>query len=116
MFYDIVAEYLIDVKQYTRADYQAAHAKTLLVGPISDTMKTYLKETLQPSLELQCQEAKEEFSRNLDLYRENYRQDHNYPIYLQSLRAKEKFQRTSSHLQQALETLEWIVKEKTKAE
>ena len=48
---DVIAEYLIDTKLYTRSDYQPEKARDLLshAALLSSSIETYLLETIRPN-------------------------------------------------------------------
>ena len=112
---DVIAEYLIDTKLYTRSDYQAEKARDLLSNAalLSSSMETYLLETIRPELIQSKIDAKTLFQQSIDEYKQKYNEDRDYPIYVRSLGAKEKYEKTLSHLSQAEEVVEWLIKTKS---
>ena len=112
---DVIAEYLIDTKMYTRSDYQAEKARDLLshAALLSSSMETYLLETIRPELIQSKMDAKTLFQQSIDEYKQKYNEDRDYPIYVRSLGAKEKYEKTLSHLSQAEEVVEWLIKTKS---
>jgi len=113
---DVVAEYLIDTKLYTRSDYQPEKARDLLMSctsSLSSPMERYLLETIRPELIQSRIDAKSLFQQSIDEYKQKYNEDRDYPIYVRSLGAKEKYEKTLSHLSQAEEVVEWLIKTKS---
>jgi hypothetical protein len=123
---DVVAEYLIDIKLYTRSDYQPEKARDILRGlrssqgdilintsSLSSPMERYLLETIRPELIQSKIDAKSLFQQSIDEYKQKYNEDRDYPIYVRSLGAKEKYEKTLSHLSQAEEVVEWLIKTKS---
>ena len=112
---DVIAEYLIDTKLYTRSDYQPEKARDLLshAALLSSSMETYLLETIRPELIQSKMDAKTLFQQSNDEYKQKYNEDRDYPIYVRSLGAKEKYEKTLSHLSQAEEVVEWLIKTKS---
>ena len=112
---DVIAEYLIDTKLYTRSDYQPEKARDLLshAALLSSSMETYLLETIRPELIQSKMDAKTLFQQSIDEYKQKYNEDRDYPIYVRSLGAKEKYEKTLSHLSQAEEVVEWLIKTKS---
>ena len=113
---DVVAEYLIDTKLYTRSDYQPEKARDLLMSCtslLSSSMEKYLLETIRPELIQSRIDAKSLFQQSIDEYKQKYNEDRDYPIYVRSLGAKEKYEKTLSHLSQAEEVVEWLIKTKS---
>ena len=116
VFIDVVAEYLIDTKLYTRSDYQPEKARDILVSCtslLSSSMERYLLETIRPELIQSRIDAKSLFQQSIDEYKQKYNEDRDYPIYVRSLGAKEKYEKTLSHLSQAEEVVEWLIKTKS---
>ncbi len=116
VFTDVVAEYLIDTKLYTRSDYQPEKARDLLMSCtslLSSPMERYLLETIRPELIQSRIDAKSLFQQSIDEYKQKYNEDRDYPIYVRSLGAKEKYEKTLSHLSQAEEVVEWLIKTKS---
>ena len=112
---DVVAEYLIDTKLYTRSDYQPEKARDILshTSSLSSPMERYLLETIRPELIQSKIDAKSLFQQSIDEYKQKYNEDRDYPIYVRSLGAKEKYEKTLSHLSQAEEVVEWLIKTKS---
>jgi hypothetical protein len=113
---DVVAEYLIDTKLYTRSDYQPEKARDILMNCtslLSSSMERYLLETIRPELIQSRIDAKSLFQQSIDEYKQKYNEDRDYPIYVRSLGAKEKYEKTLSHLSQAEEVVEWLIKTKS---
>ena len=112
---DVIAEYLIDTKLYTRSDYQPEKARDLLshAALLSSSMETYLQETILPELSQSKIDAKSLFQQSIDEYKQKYNEDRDYPIYVRSLGAKEKYEKTLSHLSQEEEVVEWLIKTKS---
>lgn len=115
---DVIAEYLVDTKLYTRSDYQPEKARELLsrTAPLSSIMKEYLESTVFPQLKQGKVDAKTLFHQSIDEYKLNYQKDRNYPIYLRSLGAKEKYEKAVLHLSQAEEVVEWLIKTKSSSD
>ena len=116
VFIDVVAEYLIDTKLYTRSDYQPEKARDILLSCtslLSSPMERYLLETIRPELIQSRIDAKSLFQQSIDEYKQKYNEDRDYPIYVRSLGAKEKYEKTLSHLSQAEEVVEWLIKTKS---
>ena len=115
VFTDVVAEYLIDTKLYTRSDYQPEKARDLLnhTSSLSSPMERYLLEKIRPELVQSKIDAKSLFQQSIDEYKQKYNEDRDYPIYVRSLGAKEKYEKTLSHLSQAEEVVEWLIKTKS---
>ena len=116
VFTDVVAEYLIDTKLYTRSDYQPEKARDILLSYtslLSSSMERYLLETIRPELIQSKIDAKSLFQQSIDEYKQKYNEDRDYPIYVRSLGAKEKYEKTLSHLSQAEEVVEWLIKTKS---
>ena len=113
---DVVGEYLIDIKLYTRSDYQPEKARDILLNhtsSLSSSMERYLLETIRPELIQSKIDAKSLFQQSIDEYKQKYNEDRDYPIYVRSLGAKEKYEKTLSHLSQAEEVVEWLIKTKS---
>ncbi len=112
---DVVAEYLIDTKLYTRSDYQPEKARDILTHTslLSSSMERYLLETIRPELIQSRIDAKSLFQQSIDEYKQKYNEDRDYPIYVRSLGAKEKYKKTLSQLSQAEEVIEWLIKTKS---
>ncbi len=112
---DVIAEYLVDTKLYTRSDYHPEKARDLLsqTAPLSLEMKTYLESTVSPQLVQAKIDAKTLFHQSIDEYKLKYQEDRDYPIYVRSLGAKEKCEKTLLHLSQAEEVVEWLIKTKS---
>jgi hypothetical protein len=113
---DVVAEYLIDTKLYTRSDYQPEKARDILLSCsslLSSSMERYLLETIRPELIQSRIDAKSLFQQSIDEYKQKYNEDRDYPIYVRSLGAKEKYEKTLSQLSQAEEVVEWLIKTKS---
>jgi hypothetical protein len=116
VFADVIAEYLIDTKLYTRSDYQPEKARDILLSCtslLSSSMERYLLETIRPELIQSKINAKSLFQQSIDEYKQKYNEDRDYPIYVRSLGAKEKYEKTLSHLSQAEEVVEWLIKTKS---
>ena len=66
---DVIAEYLIDTKLYTRSDYQPEKARDILLShtsSLSSSMETYLLETIRPELIQSKMDAKTLFQQSID--------------------------------------------------
>ena len=116
VFADVIAEYLIDTKLYTRSDYQPEKARDILINCtslLSSSMERYLFETIRPELVQSRIDAKTLFQQSIEEYKHKYNEDRDYPIYIRSLGAKEKYEKTLSHLSQAEEVVEWLIKTKS---
>ena len=115
---DVIAEYLIDTKLYIRSDYNPKRARTLLenLPPLSNNMSNYIKDIIYPDLQTQSEKAKREYQVSLEEYKNKYKEDRDYPIYVKTLGAKEKYEKNKLHLSQAEEVVEWLIKTKSSSE
>ena len=114
MFGDLIIEYCIDIKSIGKKDFEGKRAfdilKTYHLIP-SSSFITYLETKHTDWLAYQLYKSQEEFKSSILKYRDEYDRDSDYPIYVRSLGAKEKYEKLKSVYESSFLNVQLILKE-----
>lgn len=107
LFNDIIVEYLIDIKQYNKTDYNKKLALELLQQP-SQLFLNYLP-TFIEECNLSIEQITLVFNTKINNFKIDYENDKNFAIYVNTLKEHTNYTKEHTNLNNAIEIANNII-------
>ena len=107
LFNDIIVEYLIDIKQYNKTDYNKKLALELLQQP-SQLFLNYLP-TFIEECNLSIEQITLVFNTKINNFKIDYKNDKNFAIYVNTLKENTSYTKERNNLINAIEIANNII-------